>query len=1545
MPRATSHQKLSHFQEDDISNDFLDLLMGSGEGYPMRWLPKTYVDLYKEASVNKPLQILNSPKWAQIEHQGCPNKDLIEHLRGSQELKTWETAQPPNVLLLQSVTPLTIGDMTLLLDAGDGKSWVQKAKILSASFAWASPDDDDRFLYRLLLSFIKELGKDSDEETVVPDIFDHRATPLWTERQIWVLFRTMLSVWKGGNVIFIFAAVERCPFHKRWLIDELVTFANANDRNFRIIINRKDDVWVYLKDNIDVYDIDVDSVVAKLVHGEAILNDFLERRPKFEIIRHELLKKVQDAVLTGYAGLHPMLRYLETAPIRSTGLSMRNEMEKFSDLSLWNVVKVLLDQIPDAKRNWASNILTWITYAHEPLTINSLSAALAIGDRSASLETWNGNIAHDLASDIEQGLPPIFNLDKDYVRFVDDELYRYFAKPDERYWHTPSHESDWTLCEKCIFYLSTENIITQYRSYFEDGQTSEILGDYHGIWRGMLPYAIRSWPIHYRAAMRKNCADHGVILKFLQNTNAVMAWNELYWEMEDPLFKQRRGLSSLRPLHIAIRFGFVEITQMLLNGNAFTDQGDIATDMSSAAQNGHAEILQKLLDKFKPDPSILHVILSDTSNIGSEEVLQTLLQYEDAKPLPRKVIQTLLNLIAENGWADDLTRFVLDLTANHDVAMYSDSETVTPLHHAANHGYMHIVKLLHPQVTMKSPIVQNDNNRSYSPLHIAAMRGHVDVLDRLVSISQTCLNLPGPKSRTALHLAAKNGFSHIVEILMPKDFSDHPQSANARDDDGSTPLHLACRNGFLESSLKLIRERGADVMDNEQNTILHAAAQGGNVTIILKLLENYRHLVDKRNKSGDTPLQVALRHKHEAVARIIMGDPDDKRRQDKGLELKRSESRLAGSLITDRNMDGKSALSIAMENGLERAIAIILRHKRMTKTTDGSSWGKPELLIASAKGYSSIVSEILISYHGITKDDDAERDLIPNGAEVVLDALELASYRGHLEVVKELLRHLPGVLIQLLPSLKTAIKHNHVDIVKYFGAVASPRTALFSSVNEEFMQAAAFGHVDMVCALLENGINVNCQDRYQNTALMLASYNCEPDVVQLLLLRKADTELRDDSQGTAISDAAAQGSVDCLKLLIKAGARANVQNVSGVTAIAQAVWYKHLKVVKPLLRADANVEIQDSFGHDALSMATGSIGILREILAVINPSKECLRRALIYAAATFAIDAAEILQSHGAMIEPGMWPLHNAIRDGQKDTVEYLLKQGAEKELVVRGQKGTPLQQAIYFGRVDIMDMLLAEKVNVNQEGGPYHTALHIAAFKDTTKGASIVQRLLQAGAKVDIKGGIWRTALNAAVSHSSGSSYSLTTARLLLNVMDDLRNHQDEQGRLPLHLAARTDDVELMKLVAPSPSQPWLELKDLHGRNPIHFAAMGGAFQVVQYMESECGFAKDDSTKLKDIHGWTPLHWACRGGSLDALQFFMQSSSDLDMQTCQEWSPRRIAVYHGNAKLISLIDHEPPSSQVPELEEGTYQWDTICDSCACVSIHVVFEVKGILDY
>jgi len=95
---------------------------------------------------------------------------------------------------------------------------------------------------------------------------------------------------------------------------------------------------------------------------------------------------------------------------------------------------------------------------------------------------------------------------------------------------------------------------------------------------------------------------------------------------------------------------------------------------------------------------------------------------------------------------------------------------------------------------------------------------------------------------------------------------------DARDKDGSTPLHCAVWKGHADVVAFLL-DAGADVNAQNENdhwgtTPLHAAAHG-NQAAIAQLLIDHGADVNAKDREGRTPLFHTTFHKAKAVARLL----------------------------------------------------------------------------------------------------------------------------------------------------------------------------------------------------------------------------------------------------------------------------------------------------------------------------------------------------------------------------------------------------------------------------------------------------------------------------------------------------------------------------------------------------------------------------------------------------------------------------------------------------------------------------------------------------
>lgn len=116
--------------------------------------------------------------------------------------------------------------------------------------------------------------------------------------------------------------------------------------------------------------------------------------------------------------------------------------------------------------------------------------------------------------------------------------------------------------------------------------------------------------------------------------------------------------------------------------------------------------------------------------------------------------------------------------------------------------------------------------------------------------------------------AAKSGDLASIRMLLELDAT----LIEARDKDGSTPLHCAVWKGH-QAAVEFMVERGADVNVQNQNdhwgtTPLHAAAHANQAAIAEMLIERGAD-VNARDLKGKTPLHHTTFHKAKATAKVL----------------------------------------------------------------------------------------------------------------------------------------------------------------------------------------------------------------------------------------------------------------------------------------------------------------------------------------------------------------------------------------------------------------------------------------------------------------------------------------------------------------------------------------------------------------------------------------------------------------------------------------------------------------------------------------------------
>ncbi len=156
------------------------------------------------------------------------------------------------------------------------------------------------------------------------------------------------------------------------------------------------------------------------------------------------------------------------------------------------------------------------------------------------------------------------------------------------------------------------------------------------------------------------------------------------------------------------------------------------------------------------------------------------------------------------------------------------------------------------------------------------------------------------------------------------------------------------------------------------------------------------------------------------------------------------------------------------------------------------------------------------------------------------------------------------------------------------------------------MIASMHGYIEMINLLLDNGADINHQDRINWNALMKAADKGHADVVARLLERGADYTITDNNGFNPLTLAAKAGHSATVEIILQLeDINVDALDQKNRTALFYAVQRKHLDVVRVLVDAGANINEADINHTSPLMLAEQNHD--DEILEILNSPRAAMR--------------------------------------------------------------------------------------------------------------------------------------------------------------------------------------------------------------------------------------------------------------------------------------------------------------------------------------------------
>ena len=327
-----------------------------------------------------------------------------------------------------------------------------------------------------------------------------------------------------------------------------------------------------------------------------------------------------------------------------------------------------------------------------------------------------------------------------------------------------------------------------------------------------------------------------------------------------------------------------------------------------------------------------------------------------------------------------------------------------------------------------------------------------------------------------------------------------------------------------------------------------------------------------------------------------------------------------------------------------------------------------------------------------------------------------------------------------------------------------------------------------------------------------------------------DLNQRGPEQNTPLIVAITCGRVDVAKALINGGAKLDLKNKDGTTALISAAFFGQSETVKLLVEKGADITTKNNAGSTALASAQAPWELTKGILDFLS--------AIVYGPAGVTIDyekvragqptcAQILLNAAGNTAAPtGAGTLIDAVYNEDVAAVNSLITDGVDVNMRKADDGSTPLHVAVFVCNIEIVNLLLAAKADVNAKDNKGQTPVFLTTLPmESLKPIyDFMGGLTQK--KFDL-GRIAKDRIEVAKILSGGENMSGPTAlsdvvfkedlaavKQLIAAGADVNVVKSDDGSTPLHVAVFVCNIEIVNVLLAAKAD--VNAKNKKGETPL---------------------------------------------------------------------------------------------------------------------------------